>query len=160
MSDMRGLGLLTGIALVAVAASGSGLAIAGSPSNPKVSIASAASVTRAFALHGIPLRLEEQSKGFEGQPSAFSPVLSNQKVASTQGVISVMILRSAAEAKKLPVRAPVAFDCAGFPTSYQTLKARNIVATYTECFNLNPSAHLATSPVFPAFVAAMHNLAR
>jgi hypothetical protein len=159
MSDMRRLGLLTGIALVAVAASGSGLAVAGSPSNSKVSIASAASVTRAFALHGIPLRLQDQS-GAQGPKIAWPPVLSNQKVASTQGVISVMILRSAAEAKKLPVRAPVAFDCGGFPSSYATVKSRNVVATYTTCFNLSPLVHLATSPALPSFMAAMQSFAR
>jgi hypothetical protein len=160
MSDVRRLGLLTGIALVAVAASGSGLAVAAAPSNSKVSIASAASVARAFALRGIPLRLEDQSKGLQGPKSALSPVLSNQKVASGQGVVSVMILPTVAEARALPVNPSVFFTCAGFPASYQTLKSRNVVATYTECFNLNPSAHLATNPVLPAFVAAMRSLAR
>ena len=159
MKAMRRLGLLAGIALVSMAAWGSGLAVAGSPSNSRVSIASSASVTRAFALRGIPLRLMDQS-GAQGPKSAVPPVLWNRRVASSQGVISVMILRTAAEAKALPVRAPVAFDCAGFPASYATVKFRNVVATYTSCFNLNPLVHLATSPALPSFMAAMQSLAR
>jgi hypothetical protein len=153
---MRRLGLLVGIALVSVAASGSGLAVAGSPSNSTASIASAASVTRAFAAKGIPLEQQAPLMAAHGT-NGLPKVLWNRKTAFSQGVISVMVLRTASEAKKLPVRVPVAFDCAGFPASYLTIKSRNVVATYTRCFNLSPAMHLAANPALPSMMAAMQS---
>ncbi len=63
---MRRLGLLAGIALVSMAAPGSGVAVARSPSNSKVSIARAAAVTRAFAAQGIPLEQESRLMAAHG----------------------------------------------------------------------------------------------
>ena len=153
---MRRLGLLAGIALVALAVPGSVLAAPG-PSSSKVSIASAAAVTRAFAANGIPLEQQHPLMAAHGT-NGLPKVLWNRKAAFGQGVISVMVLQTAAEAKKLPVRAPVAFDCAGFPTSYLTIKSRNVVATYTRCFNLSPAIHLAANPALPSMMAAMQSL--
>jgi hypothetical protein len=74
------------------------------------------------------------------------------------GVITVQVLRSAADLKSLPARMLKTDTCAGFPTSYLTVKSRNVVATYTSCFTLSSPIHLATQPVLGGFVAAMQSL--
>jgi hypothetical protein len=144
---MRGLGLLAGIAAVSLAAPGSGVAAPGSHSSSKLPSATVSSVARAFAVRGIPLRLDDQGKATQGPKRP--KVLWNEQVASSQGVVSVVVFPSSAEAKATPERQSVAFDCAGFPASYATVRSRNVVATYTECFNLGPPIHLATNPVLP-----------
>jgi hypothetical protein len=157
MNPMRRLGLLAGTALVAVSVPAAGLAWAGPPSNSKVIIASPASVTRAFAAYGIPL----EQKGSPWPPNDKSlalKVLWNRSVASTQGVISVQVLPSAAHLKSLPARMLKPDTCAGFPTSYLTVKARNVVATYTSCVTLTSPIHLATEPVLREFLRAMQSL--
>jgi hypothetical protein len=154
---VRTLALFAGTALVALAGPGSDLAAAGPPSHSKVTIASPAAVTRAFAARGIPL----EQKGTPWPPDDKSlalKVLWNRKVASSQGVITVQVLRSAAELKTLPARMLKPDTCAGFPSSYLTVKSRNVVATYTECFTLTSPIHLATQPVLDRFLAAMQSL--
>jgi hypothetical protein len=73
-------------------------------------------------------------------------------------VITVQVLRSAAQVKSLPARTVKPNTCAGFPTSYLTVKSRNVVATYTECYTVNSPIHLATEPVLSGFLAAMQSL--
>jgi hypothetical protein len=154
---MRRFGLLAGIALVYMAVSGSALAAPGSHSSSKVPSATVSLVTRAFAAHGIPL----ERKGTPWPPNdkrLALKVLWNRKVASSQGVITVQVLRRAADAKSLPARMLKTDTCAGFPTSYLTVKSRNVVATYTSCFTLSSPIHVTTQPVLSGFLAAMQSL--
>ena len=90
--------------------------------------------------------------------NALPKVFWNRKVASSQGVITVQVLRTVADAKSLPARMLKIDTCAGFPTSYLTVKSRNVIATYTSCFTLNSPIHIATTPVLNGFVAAMQSL--
>lgn len=154
---MRRLGLLAGIALVAMTVAGSGLAAAGSPSRSKVPSATVSLVAQTFASHGIAL----EQKGTPWPPNDKSlalKVLWNRQAASSQGVITVQVLRSAAQLKSLPARMLKPDTCAGFPSSYLTMKSRNVVATYTSCVTLNSPIHLATEPVLSGFLAAMQSL--
>jgi len=154
---MRRLGLLAGIALIGLAVPGLSAAATGSPVNSKASIASASSVTRAFALRGIPLEQKAPlmaARGTNGLPKLFW----NRTVASSQGVITVQVLRTAADAKSLPASLLKPNTCGGFPSSYLTVKSRNVVATYTSCFTLSSPIHLATRPLLSGFLAAMQSL--
>ncbi len=150
--------VLAGIAVVSLAVPGSGLAAASTHPTANAPIATAGMVTRAFAARGI--RLEQKAllmaaRGSSGLPKLFW----NRGAASTQGVITVRVLRTAADAKGFPMRTSSTSDCAGFPAMYLTLRSRNVVATYTDCFNLSSSVHLATRPVLPVLIAVMHGLA-
>lgn len=154
---MRRLVWLAGIASIALAVPGSGLAATGSLSSSRVPSATVSVVTRAFAARGIPLELKDKlmaARGTNGLPKVFW----NRKVASSQGVITVQVLRTVADVRSLPSRMLKTDTCAGFPTSYLTVKSRNVVATYTSCVTLNATIHLATSPVLDEFVAAMQSL--
>jgi hypothetical protein len=154
---MRRLGLFAGIALVSLAAPGSGVAADGSPSNSNVIIASSAMVAQTFAAHGIALE-EKGTPWPRGDKRLALNVLWNRKAASSQGVITVQILRSAAQLRTLPARMLKLNPCAGFPSSYLTVKSRNVIATYTSCYTLDLPIHLATQPVLGQFVAAMQGL--
>ena len=92
--------------------------------------------------------------GTNGLPKVFW----NREVVSSEGVVTVQILRTVADARSLPTRIQKADTCAGFPTSYLTVKARNVVATYTSCSTLTRPIHLATQPVLSGFLAAMQGL--
>jgi hypothetical protein len=154
---MRGLGLLAGIALVFLVLADSGLAAEGSHSGSKVPSATVSAVAQTFAAHGIAL----EQKGTPWPPNDKSlalKVLWNRKAASSQGVITVQVLRSAAQLRTLPARMLKPNTCAGFPSSYLTVKSRNVVATYTSCFTLTSPIHLATAPALSGFVAAMQSL--
>ena len=157
MGGMRGAGSIAGIALVSMAVAGPGLAAAGSRSSSSAPSVSVASVTRAFAARGIPL--ERKGRPWPSNDTGLAlKVLWNRRAASSQGVVTVQVLRSAAQLKSLPARMVKPNTCAGFPTSYLTVKSRNVVATYTECFTVNAPIHLATEPVLGRFLAAMQSL--
>jgi hypothetical protein len=154
---MRKLDLLAVIAVVSVAASGSSLAAVGSHSSSKVPSATVSAVAQTFASHGIAL----EQKGTPWPPNDKSlawKVLWNRKAASSQGVIAVQVLRSSAQLKTLPARTLKLNPCAGFPSSYLTVKSRNVIATYTSCYTLNSPMHLATAPALSGFLAAMRSL--
>ena len=154
---MRLSGLLIGVALACVAVRGVGVAVAGPQAGRTAPIASAASVTRAFAAQGIPLEQKAPlmaARGTNGLPR----LLWNRALASSQGVITVQVLRTAADARSLPARLLKTDTCAGFPTSYLTVRSRYVVATYTSCVTLSSPIHLATEPVLTGFVAAMQSL--
>ena len=156
VQDMRRLGLFAGIALLALAVPGPGLA-AGSPSSSKVMIASPASVAHAFAAHGIPLE-QKGSPWPANDKSLALKVLWNRKAAPSQGVVNVQVLRSVAQLRSLPARMLKPDTCAGFPSSYLTVKSRNVIATYTSCVTSASPIHLATDPVLSEFLAAMQSL--
>lgn len=157
IGDMRRLGVLAWIALVCMAAPGSGLAAGGSPSRPQAPRLTVSLVTRAFAAHGI--ALEQKGRPWPANDTRLAlRVFWNRAAASSQGVVTVQVLRSAAELRTLPSRVVKPSDCAGFPTSYLTVKARNVVATDTECFTVSSPIHVATRPALGGFLGAMQRL--
>ena len=114
-------------------------------------------MTRAFAAHGIPLEQKAPLMAARGT-NRLPKLLWNRALASSQGVITVQVLQMASDATSLPARLLKTDTCAGFPTSYLSVRSRNVVATYTSCVTLSSPIHLATAPVLSGFVAAMQSL--
>jgi hypothetical protein len=119
-----------------------------------------AKVAVEFAARGLALEADP-SFGLEPGTHAhvLGHVLSNRRRAATQGVVTVIVTRSASEAKSLLTRfqaSNLASDrsvCGS--ANYRMWQARNVVASFTSCDYLDGVAQEATSPAEAAVATAM-----
>jgi hypothetical protein len=122
-----------------------------------------AKVKREFAARGLVLEADPSGGLAPGSHAHLvGPVLSNRQHAARQGVITVTVLRSAAEAKGLLTRFQAAWDpdarsvCGS--TDYGMWQARNVVASFTSCDYLDGAAREATAPADAALASAMADI--
>lgn len=129
-------------------------------SSRSTSTVTPAKVTRDFATRGLALEADP-SFGLEPGSRAHlvGPVLSNRRRAASQGVVTVIVTRSTAEAKSLLTRyqassAKGARSVCG-STNYRVWQARNVVASFSSCDYLDGAAREATSPAEAAVATVM-----
>jgi hypothetical protein len=146
------LWILVGFASIALAGPGAELAAA-SPNagSGSASQATIGSVTKVFAAHGVQL---------EAHRANTFTLLINLRHMSSQGIVTVVVLKSDAAAKVLPLRETPFTQCTGFLASYMTWRSRNVVATVTRCASSRNDVHVATAPVASQVARAMTDLAR
>jgi hypothetical protein len=162
---MRRRWLLGGVAWVLVLA-GVGLAIRASQSDAKKTPASIASVTKAFAARGIALELSSQAAlAPDEKGRAPLGILWNQPSASRQGLVTVVVLRSTADAqgvvrytRRLDVSVP---DSCGrkLALDYSELQSGNVFATFSRCDYTDSPNHLVGASARSTFVESMHDIA-
>jgi hypothetical protein len=119
-----------------------------------------ARVTREFATRGLALEADPSSGLAPGSHAHLvGPVLWNRPRAAVQGVVTVIVTRSASEAKGLLTRFQ-ASNLASEPSvcgsaDYRMWQARNVVASFTSCDYVDGVAQEATSPAETAVATAM-----
>jgi hypothetical protein len=153
------VGGLAGLVIVA----GVALAVhSRSASDTKAAITPAA-VTRAFAARGIAIEHDANAMLEPGTTAHVRGILWNQPHASSQGVLTVLVVGSAAEARRLSLRHPdptVTDVCGGTTASdYHTWQARNVVASLSRCDYTNTPERRATAPADMTVATVMDDLA-
>ena len=153
------LGGLAALLIVVVAA----VALNENQSDPSDRAVSAQRASQAFASRGIVLAPEVNAGLAPGSKEHLRAVLWNHDDATRQGVISVIVVASTAEARALAARHPAAADrdgCGGtVATDSRTWLARNIVATLSRCNYIDGGTTLASNPAGTTINLAMHDLA-
>jgi hypothetical protein len=120
-------------------------------------------VTRAFAARGIAIERETNAMLEPGTTAHVKGILWNQPHASSQGVLTVLVVGSAAEAKRLSLRHPdptVTDICGGTTASdYHTWQARNVVASLSRCNYTSTPERRATAPADMTVATVMDDIA-
>jgi hypothetical protein len=154
------VGGLAGVLAVAAV----GLAIRAASSGPARKPETIASVSRAFSAIGIPLEVEGGDGGVQQFLYRVHPLasLSNRPHTSRQGVVSVEILPTVAQAKILIAQQmnPADRDVCGGTTAadYGQWQARNVVASFSRCDYTRQPFREAATPAISAVAAVMHSI--
>ena len=159
---MRTRWLLAGVAGIILIA-GVGLVVRSSHPGSKQAPVTIASVTRAFAARGIALEPELDAGVAPGVKAHPLGILWNGSRASREGVVSVIVLPSVAQAKLVNAQhmPPTARDvCGGLPAAdHRQWQAGNIVATFSRCNYTKQPFHEAATPASSAVDAVMRIVA-
>ena len=153
------LGGVAGIILVA----GVGVVVRASHSGSKQVPETIESVTHAFAIRGIALEPELNAGLAPGVKAHPLGILWNGSRASREGVISVIVLPSVAQAKLVNAQhmPPTARDvCGGLPAAdHRQWQAGNIVATFSRCDYTKQPFHEAATPASSTVDSVMGSVA-
>jgi hypothetical protein len=159
---VRGRGILGGLAGLVIVA-GAVVAVQSRSSDNARTTVTPSAVTLAFAARGIAIEDDPHAMLEPGTTAHVKGILWNQPHASSQGVLTVLVVGSAAEAKRLSLRHPdpTASDACGgtISTDYHTWKARNVVASLARCDYTSTPERRATAPADATVAAVMGDLA-
>jgi hypothetical protein len=119
---------------------------------------------KAFAARGIALVREPNIELPLGSKEHFRGALMNDGATARQGVVTILLVASEAEARAVAARHMAASDrgpCGGtVATDYHTWQARNVIASLSTCNYLaGAQATYASSPATASINRAMHDLA-
>jgi hypothetical protein len=118
---------------------------------------------QAFAARGIALTREPNAGLAMGSKEHFRGALWNYDAAPRQGVVSILLVASEAEARAVAARHMAATDrdpCGGTVAGdFHTWQARNVIASLSTCNYLGGGSSFASSPATANINLAMQDLA-